>query len=343
MPLSDEHKGMVVAYHQCGMSQRKIVRTIRANGQSITQRGVSKILAKFLNTGTVSRKVGSGRKRSTTVRDDRQLLRSAISNRKQTLTSLSTSFYTADGHRLSKQTISRRLNERGFRFCRCRRVPMLTNRHRKQRLQWAKEYQHKPLAFWDTVLWSDESRFCLHSDRPAMCIRKKGEEFSAECTSKTVKFSDGITVWSCFSSSGTGSLYCLPRSETINAGKYQQILHDHLLPAIARLHLDGNYVFMHDNAPCHRAKSTSEWLAANNITVMAQWPPQSTDCNPLENLWDYCSRKLQEVHHSNRNELWLNLQNIWSNIPPEFLIKLVHSVPRRLQEVIKNKGNNTHY
>ena len=55
----------------------------------------------------------------------------------------------------------------------------------------------KPLNFWDTVLWSNESKFNLFgSDGKVMVWRSKKEEFDAKCTVSTVKYGgDLITVW----------------------------------------------------------------------------------------------------------------------------------------------------
>ncbi len=67
----------------------------------------------------------------------------------------------------------------------------------------------------------------------------------------------------------------------MNTEKYVGLLRDTIIPKLAAV--SHPMVFMQDNAPYHKSRIVMDFLAENNIETL-DWPPQSPDMNPIENL-----------------------------------------------------------
>ena len=74
-----------------------------------------------------------------------------------------------------------------------------------------------------------------------------------------------------------------------------------------------------------------------------EWPPQSPDLNPIENLWSILDQQTRERRPQSDEQLFEILENGWKNIPIDKLNSLVDSMPRRCAAVIKSKGLPTKY
>ena len=76
----------------------------------------------------------------------------------------------------------------------------------------------------------------------------------SDCIVPSVKFGGGeFMVWGCSSGAGLGPL--VPVKGTLNASAYQEMLNNSMLPT-----LDGPFLFLHDCAPVHKARSVKTWM-----------------------------------------------------------------------------------
>ncbi len=98
-------------------------------------------------------------------------------------------------------------------------------------------------------------------------------------------------IWAAMSSAGVGPL-CFLKS-TINAAIYQDILEHFMLSSADKLYGDADFIFQQDLAPAHTAKGTS-WFNDHGVTVL-DWPANSPDLNPIDNLWGIVKRKMRDT------------------------------------------------
>ncbi len=149
-----------------------------------------------------------------------------------------------------------------------------------------------------------------------------------------MKFPQSVMIWAAMSSAGVGPL-CFLKS-TVNAAIYLEILEHFMLPSADKLYGDADFIFQQDLAPAHTAKGTKSWFNDHGVTVL-DWPANSPDLNPIENLWGIVKRKMRDTRPNNADDLKAAIKETWASIPPQQCHKLITSMPRRIEAVIKAK------
>ncbi len=216
--------------------------------------------------------------------------------------------------------------------------PLLNQRQRQKRLTWAVEKKNWTFAQWSKVLFSD---ICISFGNQGPRVwRKSGEAQNPCCLKSSVKFPQLVMIWAAMSSAGVGPL-CFLKS-TVNAAIYQEILEHFMLPSADKLYGDADFIFQQDLAPAHTAKGTKSWFNDHGVTVL-DWPANSPDLNPIENLWGIVKRKMRDTRPNNADDLKATVKETWASIPPQQCHKLITSMPRRIEAVIKAKGAPTKY
>ena len=347
--LTDVQKGMIEALHGEGISNREIARRLEINEKTVRYN-----LRKLEEHNSMATLPRSGRPKALSARAERHLIRTCSQNRFMTAPELAVEVANATGVTVHRTTVSRRLAAAGFHGRVARHKPRLTANHKARRLRWAREHLAWSPDDWSKVLWSDESRFQLFQSDGRVYVRRcVNEEFAEKCVVPSVKHGGtGIMVWGCMSSAGVGDLVRVVGS--MDAVAYIAVLDNHLLPSAHRL-IGTEFLFQQDNAPPHTARITQEYLANQTPAFvrelggswdfqLMEWPAQSPDLNPLENLWNELERQLhREVRPRNQDQLFEILQRIWNGLDPQILANLLGSMGRRCQAVIDAGGAYTRY
>jgi transposase len=233
------------------------------------------------------------------------------------------------GVEVSRSTVTRHLAEHGYQNALPRNTPMLTSDHKQKRIEWAKKHIDDN---WNKTLFSDETSLQLFRNtikqwyrgvRPIRPIPKDRRK---------------IFAWGGFCVKGKTSLFCF--RQIMDAKYYTEIL-EMRLPEVRSI-LKGKWRLQQDNDPKHTSRIAKEFLQKNVPTVM-DWPSNSPDLNPIENLWAIVKRNVEKRKPKNLSELERFSVEEWNNIPDSLLISLVNSMKQRCREVIERRGERISY
>lgn len=318
--------------------ERRIIQNLKDKGKSMSE------IAQLMNCS--KKKVYSaihfqakqekrGRKRKTSEKFDKLLIRQSKKNPFLSSEDLKRELDAP----VTSRTIRNRLIERGLKAHCARKVPYLSKKNIKNRINFAK--RHLLRTNWKNVLWSDETKINLFgSDGRPHVRRPKNTAYDPKHTIKTIKHGGGnIMLWGCFSASGVGPIYWI--KDKMCAKDYVNILNSIMLP-YAEEEMAIKWEFMQDNDPKHSSKLATQWFRDNKVHLM-EWPSQSPDLNPIEHLWGILKKIIEGFKSKNKNDLWTKVQAEWYAIDPSICANLVSSMGRRCSEVLKNHGGTTKY
>ena len=105
---------------------------------------------------------------------------------------------------------------------------LLSQKHRKKRLDWAISHKNWTVEDWKRVVWSDETKINqLGSDGKKWAWKKAEEGLSDRLVEGTLKFGGGsLMMWGCMMWEGMG--YGCKIDGRMDAELYTQILKDEL-------------------------------------------------------------------------------------------------------------------
>ena len=135
-------------------------------------------------------------------------------------------------------------------------------------------------------------------------------------------------------------------SKNITAAEYMSVVGDTFLPEGDRLFGSCGWVLQQDNDPCHKRSAEKAVAAHNkkrgsNIQLMQDWPPNSPDLSPIENLWGYVQGKVNARGCKTFADYQAAVLCELKSVPKQMLRNLFDSMPTRLADCLKAKGGKT--
>ncbi|GFX19362.1 transposable element Tcb2 transposase [Trichonephila clavipes] len=226
-----------------------------------------RIWNRFLETGSVGRRPGQGRRRATTPKD-RYLVLTARRHRNMNATLLQQHFCSATGTTFSTQTVRNWLHGVGLYARRPMVCVRLTLRHRRDSREWATEHVNWRRNEWSNVIFSDESRFLVHpNNRHIFIWRDRGSRNNPAFVHESVRFGGGgVLVYGGISIDGRTDLYII-RDGPLIARRYRdEILRPIVVPYAAAIGDD--FILMDDNCKPHRVNLVEDFLFEEGIVRM---------------------------------------------------------------------------
>lgn len=201
--------------------------------------------------------------------------------------------------------------------------PLLTQKHIQKRLEWCNKY----INFnWDNVKFTDESSVWINNKE------KRWVADNNDCD-YCVKYPLKIHIWGSISINFKKEIYIF--TENLTGLKYKDILANHMKN-------EKNFILQDDNDSKHRSQIVKKWKDDNKINSL-DWPSNSPDLNPIENIWALLKHKLNKKISKNIAELEKNIILCWNEINDTHIKNTINSMNKRILKVIENKGYTINY
>lgn len=315
------------------MGPTSIVQMLENEGIKTTRKSVACFIARYKENCRIARKSGSGRPTKIT-NFVLRIVESRMRDDDETTATQLNELLFQNGIAMSLRTILRGRALLGWTFRGSRYCQLIRDANKLKRHQWAVEHLHDNFA---NVIWTDETSVQLESHR-RFCYRKKGE---LPTPKPRPKHPLKVHVWAGISMQGPTPVCIF--TGTMDAEGYVTILKGALLPFLRTKFANREHRFMQDNDPKHTSLRARRFFKENHVNWW-RTPPESPDCNPIENLWYELKEHLRAREKPRTQaELVAGIEMFWNTVTQEKCQKYIRHLQKVLPRVIEVQGDATGY
>ena len=132
-----------------------------------------------------------------------------------------------------------------------------------------------------------------------------------------------IQVWGCSTARSVGHIHHI--KGILKQKVYKQILIHHMRASLLQFGGKDKIIFQNDNDSKHTAKSVENYIKRAKYQVLQNWPEQSDDINPIENLWQELKIRLAQtwLRPTNKGERFDVVKREWNALSEKLLLSLL--------------------
>ena len=100
-------------------------------------------------------------------------------------------------------------------------------------------------------------------------------------------------------------------------------------------------MFMQDGAPAHSKQVITRWFKYEKIELL-DWPGNSPDLNPIELVWDYLKKRINQKHggQHTREALCKIWKSEWDLLEQDIIDEFIMRWFKNRDLVIKQRSKN---
>lgn len=240
----------------------------------------------------------------------------------------------------------------------------LTENNKLQRIKFAKKNKR---TCWSRVMFCDRKKFALRYPgsqvKPCRWVVKGSKRGKGRVVDRSnpqvLNIYAGITkygVTKFHMVAGTSkykSQHLTKRgtqARNITQSEMREVLEQTLLPEGQRLFSSqgiDHWVLQLDGDKVHRVapQVVEEWSKhhSSRVSLLEDWPPNSPDLSPIENLWGWAVAKVNKKGCGSFEEYKEEVRKVLNQVPKEMQVNYFKSMKKRMQLVLEGQGDLTGY